>query len=788
MPSSHPSPRDRRPLAALLLLALAVLAVPAIAANPPDGIDLTVARGPGAADVTLTWSGGALPYRVYRSATAGVITDLPSYLGEAAFSNVWVDTPPAGKVFFYRVVMCTTGGDCGSGLCADGWCCDSACDATCEACNVAGSEGACTFIPVGEDPANECAGAEVCNGVGSCGSDPNGAPCTTDGECLSGHCADSVCCDSACIGVCEACGLAGSEGTCSLVPAGADPDNECSAEPVTTCGRTGQCSGSGSCALHAGGTVCGAASCADGDTANPTDLCDGSGTCVATGPQECAPYTCNGGNGLCRTLCTACSDCTPGNACDLQSFTCVAQGTLPDLPDPGFVDSNCDGIDGDVTGAVFVDALGGNDGNLGTMNQPVRTLAAAILLASVAGKDVYISRGTYAEPVILASGVSLYGAYDAALGWSRAPGNTVTISGSSTQVRGDSLSLPLELQFVNVVAANATGPGASSYALLLKSCTAQVTVTHSSLTAGAGSAGTAGVNGTAGASGTAGGTGQSGCEDSSWPCDSCSQPSGGSGGTSACGRTGGVGGRPGNGDGSGQTGGAGVGPTAGGLGGGSKANGAVGATGAAGAAGGDGSGGFEFGAALATGYASAAGGGGAAGSDGNGGGGGGGGGGGNVDCDSYGSSGGGGGAGGCAGTGALAGGGGGGSFAVYLHVSTVSISNSTLTSAAGGSGGAGGLGGNGGNGGNAGPGGPYGGSGEQDDGGNGGAGGAGGAGGRGGHGGGGGGGPTIAIECAGGSTATLGSGNVLTPGAGGAGGASSGNPGSSGLAVAQHGC
>src|SRR5690348_4362462 len=44
---------------------------------------------------------------------------------------------------------------------------------------------------------------------------------------------------------------------------------------------------------------------------------------------------------------------------------------------PRFEDTNCDGIDGDVAKAVFVDAAGGQDTGPGTRDQPKKTISAA---------------------------------------------------------------------------------------------------------------------------------------------------------------------------------------------------------------------------------------------------------------------------------------------------------------------------------------------------------------------------------------------------------------------------
>ena len=61
---------------------------------------------------------------------------------------------------------------------------------------------------------------------------PNGDPCASDDECMSGNCpaTDLVCCDLPCAGVCESCLAAqtcGVDGTCRDIAAGTDPDMEC---------------------------------------------------------------------------------------------------------------------------------------------------------------------------------------------------------------------------------------------------------------------------------------------------------------------------------------------------------------------------------------------------------------------------------------------------------------------------------------------------------------------------------------------------------------------------------
>lgn len=65
----------------------------------------------------------------------------------------------------------------------------------------------------------------------------------------------------------------------------------------------------------------------------------------------------------------------PGSA-----VTACVPSAGPDKPDMSFKDSNCDGIDGEISHAVFVSGLG-DDLNPGTMAAPKRTLTAAVQTA-----------------------------------------------------------------------------------------------------------------------------------------------------------------------------------------------------------------------------------------------------------------------------------------------------------------------------------------------------------------------------------------------------------------------
>src|SRR5262249_38169480 len=106
-----------------------------------------------------------------------------------------------------------------------------------------------------------------------------------------------------------------------------------------------------------------------------------------------------------------------------------------DTPDLKFVDSNCDGIDGDAKNAVFV-APDGNDAAPGTMKRPLRTLSAAVRVAQARHRNVYAALGTYDERtgLQLVSGVSIFGGYSRS--WKRSASMRTVVVGSPQAVVG----------------------------------------------------------------------------------------------------------------------------------------------------------------------------------------------------------------------------------------------------------------------------------------------------------------------------------------------------------------
>jgi hypothetical protein len=140
-----------------------------------------------------------------------------------------------------------------------------------------------------------------------------GAVCATDDACQSGFCADGICCNVACDGLCQACDVAGQEGTCTPVPKGQDPDDECAMEPASSCHLDGTCDGKGACARYAAGTECMPGSCTAG-VQRAGGICNGQGQCAVGATQPCKSGVCAGSS--CGDKCTANEQCQAGFFCD----------------------------------------------------------------------------------------------------------------------------------------------------------------------------------------------------------------------------------------------------------------------------------------------------------------------------------------------------------------------------------------------------------------------------------------------------------------------------------------
>ena len=502
-------------------------------------------------------------------------------------------------------------------------------------------------------------------------------------------------------------------------------------------------------------------------------------SCAAKAWPHVALYSCSAGQ-------CGIGACSSGYVNENETLTdgCeILCSNAVDIPDSSHIDSNCDGIDGDIAESFFVSKTGDDSRNPGTMATPFLTIQKGIdaAAASSVKKNVLVSRGTYNEAVTLKAGVSIFGQYDAARGWTRVP---APIDGNETIISSPTTVGLIAANYTNpttgyidsftIIAADARSPVYSSRAMILDAVTGSLVVRNNKIVAGNGTSGTNGAAGANGVAGSPGGAGGAGSKNSS------AGGLGGDGGTSnGWLGIGGVGGRGGY-NSSGEYGNAGIYTHCGdpmfGWGGsfcGNKGeNGASAAKCSNGDTGGDGSGGISNGMMSGYDWSASAGAKGLLGGDGSGGDGGGGGGGGyGNDTACFADRGGGGGGGGGAGTGGSGGGGGGGGGGsiplIVMNSSGVTVSDNSFISSSGGAGGAGAAGGTGGAGAAGGPGGAG-----ADESGNGGAGGWGSNGGNGGHGGGGAGGASIGIFLSG-STITQRN-NSFTLGTAGSGGSPNG--------------
>ncbi len=198
---------------------------------------------------------------------------------------------------------------------------------------------------------------------GSCVADkPLGGNCSAASWCASGHCVDGVCCDNACTGTCKSCDLAGSVGTCKLVPSGQDPDSECAGFSCSSYywGWSGSTCYKRSDVTSAGATCNGSGACIAASTACPLQ---GQGSAASSCNETCQTpnlSTCTGGTaGQCTNVNIGTHSCGVGE-CARTVDKCV-NGS----PNPCYAGSPtseiCDNKDQDCNGVVDDNVSGAKD-------------------------------------------------------------------------------------------------------------------------------------------------------------------------------------------------------------------------------------------------------------------------------------------------------------------------------------------------------------------------------------------------------------------------------------------
>jgi hypothetical protein len=94
---------------------------------------------------------------------------------------------------------CQAGAECASQRCVDGYCCNDACQGSCQACDVAGHLGACWPVPSG----TPYGGRPPCGGTGDCAGSCNNL---TSGQCFFPGPQQSCSCPSGVSGTCDGTG------------------------------------------------------------------------------------------------------------------------------------------------------------------------------------------------------------------------------------------------------------------------------------------------------------------------------------------------------------------------------------------------------------------------------------------------------------------------------------------------------------------------------------------------------------------------------------------------------
>ena len=178
----------------------------------------------------------------------------------------------------------------------------------------------------------------------------------------------------------------------------------------------------------------------------------------------------------------------------------------PDKPDLAFEDTNCDGIDGNLDGAIFVNGASGWTTRARARGTSRRRRSATRSSAAMARarKDVYVAAGTYPESLALEPNVGIYGGYTPTFS-ARSLAEPTTITGGPQAALADTDDVGVVLQLLTFQGANAA-PGGSSYGLRIinNAKVALQRVTAIGGTAGAGAVGGAGTTGTTGGNGSTG--------------------------------------------------------------------------------------------------------------------------------------------------------------------------------------------------------------------------------------------------------------------------------------------
>ncbi|MBU1244298.1 hypothetical protein KJ612_13950, partial [Myxococcota bacterium] len=228
-----------------------------------------------------------------------------------------------------------------------------------------------------------------------------------------------------------------------------------------------------------------------------------------------------------------------------------------DTPDGTFADDDCDGIDGDLDGGIFVSTTGQDTSGCGidytgTVHPYCLTISYGISQAFLAGLSyVYVQAGNYNDVIVVSPGIHVFGGYDDT--WRRdgrgQSGHTVTVTGQLDAgtgqfmtVRAHDINTPTTLADLVLVGPAAIGTiadgsGHSSYVVHANNSTGLV-LERVTIQAGTGAPGSGGANGQDASNvnviaGMNGGSGV-GASESTESCNDSDRGAGGTRGTNTC--------------------------------------------------------------------------------------------------------------------------------------------------------------------------------------------------------------------------------------------------------------
>jgi len=271
-------------------------------------------------------------------------------------------------------VACTTAGECASNFCAQGFCCNQACDTACKSCAITGSLGTCSNVANGTAPspatqcpatvATSCGLDGMCNGAGACRFWASGTQCVA-GTCVGSTLTPARTCDGA--GICRSvtsalcdpyqCGSATackttctstatdcvSPNSCVSMSCGKLPNGAACTAPAmcnsgfcaqgvccSTACNTGICS---SCALAGSLGVCSSVpagqdplnQCTDNlaATCGTDGSCNGSGACRMYGAgTQCVAATCTGSTLTSARTCNGTGTCQAATTSSCMAYAC----------------------------------------------------------------------------------------------------------------------------------------------------------------------------------------------------------------------------------------------------------------------------------------------------------------------------------------------------------------------------------------------------------------------------------------------------------------------------------